>query len=1158
MNGPQEPGTVPSRSAVLLDMERLCDEFEAAWRAGQHPQIEDVLAREPPARRGELLEKLLEIELEMQSLTGETLSLGGYRRRFPEDAARLESVYRRVVPCRRLGDYELLEQIGRGGMGEVYQARQVHLNQIVALKLLPERYLEDRQAVARFRQEMRSIGVLDHPNIVRAYNAGEADGRHFLVMEYVAGIDLQRLVESRRRPLRAAAACEVIRQAALGLQHAHEHGLVHRDLKPANLIVNRAGLVKILDFGLARFDSSTLTLQLSQEGLALGTADYMAPEQVENSSAVDVRADIYSLGCTLFFLLTGRPPYADPMYDTLRKRLKAHAMAPIPALAEACPGCPADLDRILRQMMAKKSDDRFDSLGELADAVGLFAEPRELRACATKALAVVSPAESLSPGTSGPRGELTAAQSGDTGRVRSKSRRPPWHRRRLSLVAVLGAMVLGSVLASWWDPRHPPMPDVPEEAAESVSELALLPGLNGQWWFDEMPWYVPFVRQAVAETLTATPDAASVLGSGATDYLQPNVAEVQQRLWQVAAGCSANLTVGQRRLLKELRELAGGNLSDAELVTRLDASLQQFVQHHKNTDWSAVDLHTQALLQHKLAALRSDRGQARTAEGVYQSALKRYAQTDAVAAPLHLLCLADAALLQARVLGNYEEAQRLFDRALPPGDRPLLFAAETRVTYGTEAANAGRYRDDLFATARKLLDEAGVSKGSHPLAAAVCERYAWSLLDQWQVDEASKQFTEAYSIRGANQRAANPFATIHLFHNRHGKAVALRYGGDPESARRVFKALVGDQILVGSKGVPGELQAALTDAESQSERPGQQRYLRDLRLRWANSMERWADCELYGGAASGAPVNLARASMLYDRARILNADLDKGTEVVLACKLCLALALHGQIAEARRVFDRSPANPQDILGPDRERASLLRQVAAAVLQLKADAQQRDEGQKALRGFLDQFKLNPNHTDSRRRETLELQLFCAELLLRSELEAQQQAAAQRDCRYLESLLAHFRGRGDMRRFLRRYYDLALAACDRSDLVQMAQYLVAARAVERQEAIRCGTLLLFHFTPRENLAIYLPQDGRPSQLFPLTLTREQIKKAASRRERLRLDDALVRLVQGDLQARRPVDAFWSDAVCWGDEDEGLADSDWPFADQLDPAALFRKAR
>jgi hypothetical protein len=323
-------------------------------------------------------------------------------------------------------------------------------------------------------------------------------------------------------------------------------------------------------------------------------------------------------------------------------------------------------------------------------------------------------------------------------------------------------------------------------------------------------------------------------------------------------------------------------------------------------------------------------------------------------------------------------------------------------------------------------------------------------------------------------------------------------------------------------------------------------------------MERWADCELYGGAASGAPVNLARASMLYDRARILNADLDKGTEVVMACKLCLALALHGQIAEARRVFDRAATNPQDILGTDRERAALMRQVAAAVLQLKADAQQRDKGQKDLRSFLDQFKLNPSHTDSRRRETLELQLFCAELLLRSELEAQQQAAAQRDGRYLEPLLASFHGRGDMRRFLRRYYDLALAACDRSDLVQMAQYLVAARAVERQEAIRSGTLLLFHFTPHENLAIYLPQDGRPGQLFPLTLTREQIKKAASRSERLRLDEALVGLVQGDLQARRPVDAFWSDAVCWGDEDEGLADSDWPFADQLDPAALFKRAR
>ena len=172
----------------------MCDQFEKACQAGKPPMIEELLLQAPPGERDRLLGELLEIELDFRQRGGTFLQVEEYRSRFPESADLVESVFRRVVKTRRLGDYELLEELGRGGMGVVYKARQIYLNQTVALKILPHRYLDDPQAVGRFRREMQSIGGLDHPNIVRAFNAGEAGGVQFLVMEFVDGINLQQFV----------------------------------------------------------------------------------------------------------------------------------------------------------------------------------------------------------------------------------------------------------------------------------------------------------------------------------------------------------------------------------------------------------------------------------------------------------------------------------------------------------------------------------------------------------------------------------------------------------------------------------------------------------------------------------------------------------------------------------------------------------------------------------------------------------------------------------------------------------------------------------------------------------------------------------------------------------------------------------------------------
>jgi tRNA A-37 threonylcarbamoyl transferase component Bud32 len=283
---------------------------------------------------------------------------------------------------RRLGDYELREKLGQGGMGAVYKAVHTRLGKTVALKVLASDRYRDGRLVARFHREMRALGGLQHPNIVQALDAREEDGVPFLVMEYVAGLNLGRLVE-RAGPLPVADACEVVRQAALGLHHAYQsQGLVHRDLKPSNLMLTPEGGVKVLDLGLAWFprtaaDGPAPAGVLSGPGERLGTPDYMAPEQWLDSH-VDVRADVYGLGCTLYHLVTGQPPFAGAAYDTLSQKMHAHrqeAPAPVQRLR---PEVPDDLGSVLARMLAKEPTGRLATPAAVADALLPFTAGHDL------------------------------------------------------------------------------------------------------------------------------------------------------------------------------------------------------------------------------------------------------------------------------------------------------------------------------------------------------------------------------------------------------------------------------------------------------------------------------------------------------------------------------------------------------------------------------------------------------------------------------------------------------------------------------------------------------------------------------------------------------------------------------------------------------------
>jgi WD40 repeat protein len=268
--------------------------------------------------------------------------------------------------------YRVLGLVGVGGMGAVFKAEHRLMERVVALKVIRRNLIDRPGAVERFRQEVRAAARLVHPNIVIAHDADEAGDFQFLVMEFVEGASLDRLVREGG-PLSVADACSLARQAALGLQHAHERGMVHRDIKPGNLLLTADGRVKVLDFGLARFVSEMPPGEgLTPSGAVVGTPDYMAPEQARDPRTADIRADLYALGCTLYYLLAGRPPFAG---GTALQTLLAHQDEAPPPLAGPRPDVPPALDEVVARLLAKEPARRYQSPAEVADALAPFTDP---------------------------------------------------------------------------------------------------------------------------------------------------------------------------------------------------------------------------------------------------------------------------------------------------------------------------------------------------------------------------------------------------------------------------------------------------------------------------------------------------------------------------------------------------------------------------------------------------------------------------------------------------------------------------------------------------------------------------------------------------------------------------------------------------------------
>ena len=391
-----------------------------------------------------------------------------------------------------VGPYVITDKLGSGGMGRVYRARRTADGRTVALKVVRAGMALNPTVRGRYAREVQAASALSHPNIVGMIEAGDVDGRIYIAMEFVDGIDLGRLMRDYG-VLTVEEACEYARQAALGLQHAHERGFVHRDVKPGNLVVagerhlpqaTEPAVVKLLDLGLARaIDPEEMVApHLTRDHAVVGTPDYMAPEQAKNSRDADPRSDLYSLGCTLYFLLTGRVPFP---YEGPIEKILAHQTEPPPPLQALRPEVPAALAGIIVRLMAKRPEDRFQTPAEVADMLGALIPPGVLH------LDPPEDGDGLGGGPAGPPEGTTVderaarAAAGDAGLAEPGGPSPlsRWPLLAAAAVAVLLLLAV-LVLAYLASPAPPPSSRAPRPPAHgglaspagAVTMTALPPG----------------------------------------------------------------------------------------------------------------------------------------------------------------------------------------------------------------------------------------------------------------------------------------------------------------------------------------------------------------------------------------------------------------------------------------------------------------------------------------------------------------------------------------------------------------------------------------------------------------------------------------------------------------------------------------------------------
>jgi serine/threonine protein kinase len=847
------------------------------------------------------------------------------------------------------GEYVKLRRLGGGGMGEVFLARHVALGREFALKEIKLECLrhDDRaEFEKRFRREIEACGRLEHhPNLVNVTNTGTSEtGAPYLVMDYIEGRDLKQLVE-RNGPLDVPLAARIIHDAAQGLAHAHERGLVHRDIKPSNIMVSKHGVVVVLDLGLARLvESDRQVSVVSMPGL-VGSFDYMSPEQCREEQEVDLRADVYALGCTLYYLLAGRPPFAEA--KSIFQKLNAQQTEPLPAIDRV--DRHSELWRLLLHMTAKDPAQRPQSLVEVVAALRPLMRDADLERLAQSVSSVSSLAGRLretqseqgsgstaiyqprdrSLGASGDQRATSGSASGSRIGSATRALGRQLTRRRFMAIGAIGAVAAASAGAVAWSKRR-------HWGAEF---LETLPGLNGRWWFDEIPWLLPDVRMFLADSLDVWHgELWSLHAQAHSGDIPAFYAALRDRVDE-ASGDFPTATANRYEVLRTI---------DPERLLperwkETPAAIAKELPDEPNR--GAVDWHIHANILHYQESFDE-------AARAYEQAVKQYVSDGRT--PMAALALADWGQLHLKerktglAKDKFSRSRKLMaDESHAPAELLRLFAVDSLCN----EADAHRGFDN-WDPAWHCLDEARTLveqlADEHPLRAVYLERSAWYHFDVWRVDRADRDFREARALREASHKAGNHRAINFVYWNRQGQAMVDYYQGRVGEARDELEKLTGDNE---------------TMAEASADYTVRQQA--ELRRRQPNLLERLADAELVEpGAQNDAvacmedAIDEAAAQGFKDNARLpvlIRLDFKTAVIAALTGDLGGAMAHFAAATEAAERLRKESAAPggRQVRTTRSSRFEVSRSLAAACVDwLSPDAKMQQE---AIKRIANQFK-----------------------------------------------------------------------------------------------------------------------------------------------------------------------------------------------------------
>ncbi|MDR2115128.1 MAG: serine/threonine protein kinase [Planctomycetaceae bacterium] len=1133
----------------------LADQFEQSWTDQSIFRLGTRITAIPETIRHTILTELLAMDIELRFKNGLPVDLNNYKKTFPQYLTDIESAYNNVMASRQLGEYEFYERIGQGGMGMVYRARHRLLDRIVAVKLLRNNVLENSGGIERFLREIRLCGQLLHPNIIKTEYAGKEKDRYYLAMEFIEGENIRQIIE-QHGSLVLPIACEIICQAASGLQYASERNIIHRDIKPGNLMISRKGIVKILDFGLGKFitlNHSDLDYSLTTMGSTMGSVDYIAPEQWEDAASVKIQADIYSLGCLFFFLLTGHAPYESPQLNR-EQRMIAHIKGDIPSLTSFCENIPPKIENCYKKMLAKNQKNRFSEPAEIIAVLEPFTVKETLQSLLNPNIASLIKEESTT----------LSVKSFSNRRLFGTMLIKYLPRTVLMVLVGYGIYFAGTMKSS----RNNDTKQIPSSETLNISQLKTEPnsssisspiifptslveplvetlqfiGYSGRWWFEEIPWYLPFVRETAAlspENMTLIFENTNQLSENKFFFLNNKNINTQFISSFIPKQESA------KRLLKFLVTFG---VPQAQKRTEFELLVNNYLSETTaETDIPASVLHTQAVLLHQLTIQNNNPEHGQHARELYAKAIESYDKsTTRTSRLLGNLCRFDVALLNWWFDNNADNFYREVNEIKTTGEDDVVFRAELLATSAERFMEEGQNRDDFFNNAFDLIEKSTDDNVRHPMLERLHYRFAAALTRQWRLTAAEPHWNKVRELATQTAITAGTDPQIARLCDGAGEArlnlaLSARYFGDLNSARLRCRDLIGN------------IQDVLTylDASAKEEK---------LRLtqKLAEAMELLADCTLFTPTHFGdhpipnSPFFITESELWYTQAREITSDPQM--KFILQCKLALLRLNLGNLLqeERKKIWHEIQNNytPFSANNSVYHRATEYYQMIDALF--GGNKSDIDAKVNRIKNWLDNNRLNSNTVARYAGERLDLQLFCIYCLLKMEQQNNNEFLQQDIERYLDPiLLQHLVSEKRMRPFLLPFYDLAVNCRKNEDLLQTVLTIRMSRC-QWYSGVLPTSLLVFYFPMgmENGFAVFLLPGQQESKRFDLGFNRQQVINAAENHQTLLLPEELVATVKRMWSQSIPVDVSWDDSICWSSTQtkKRLSNTQWIFNTQL----------